>query len=68
MFCLWRFSSVQGYLYTAAGVSTCIVVGYLASLWAGSNKPLTGLTIHTLHQPGSETDDSETSARDSHPH
>jgi Na+/proline symporter len=52
MFCLWRFTSVNGYLYTASGICTCLVVGYAASL--ASARPtgdLTGLTIYTLHDP-----------------
>ncbi len=52
MFCLWKFTAVNGYLYTASGISTCLVVGYVASL--ASTQPtgdLTGLTIYTLHDP-----------------
>lgn len=32
MFIMWKFTSVNGYLYTAAGISICFVVGYCASL------------------------------------
>ncbi len=52
MFCLWRFTTINGYLYTTCGITTCFVVGYIASL--ASSKPtgdLTGLTIHTLQAP-----------------
>ncbi len=49
MFCLWKFTAVNGYLYTTAGITTCFLVGYVTSLI--SPKPtgdLSGLTIHTL--------------------
>lgn len=50
MFCLWRFTTVNGYLYTTCGIATCFVVGYCASwLTGGSTKDLRGLTIHTTH-------------------
>jgi len=49
MFALWIDGRVNGYLFTAAGITTCFVVGYLASLAVGRARPdLTGLTIHTL--------------------
>jgi SSS family transporter len=48
MFALWRFTNVNGYLYTASGITTCVVVGYLASLvGGGQDRDLTGLTIFT---------------------
>lgn len=47
MFCLWKFTAVNGYLYTASGITTCCVVGYLTS--NGSSKDLSGLTIYTLN-------------------
>jgi len=50
MFCMWRFTPINGYLYTAAGIGTCFVVGYLASLVTGKQlKDLSGLTIYTIH-------------------
>jgi Na+/proline symporter len=49
MFCLWRFTAVNGYLYTASGIATCVVVGYLASLVsAPPTRDLQGLTMYTL--------------------
>jgi Na+/proline symporter len=49
MFCLWRFTPVNGYLYTASGITTCFLVGYLASLlFARGDRDLSGLTIYTL--------------------
>lgn len=45
MFCLWQFTNVNGYLYTASGITTCVGVGYGASLFYGSTKDLTGLTL-----------------------
>ena len=46
---LWRFTSVNGYLYTVSGIATCVVVGFLTSVVTGPPKnDLSGLTIHTL--------------------
>ena len=45
-FALWCFSSVNGYLYTAIGVTTCVVVGYIASLpFPAPTQDISGLTI-----------------------
>jgi Na+/proline symporter len=52
MFCLWRFTRVNGYLYTASGIATCFVVGYLGSmLFAPPSRDLSGLTVHTIDDP-----------------
>lgn len=54
MFWMWKYTAINGYLYTASGICTCVIVGLLASL--ASDKPshdLTGLTIYTLHSPTS---------------
>ncbi|MCH7917332.1 MAG: sodium/solute symporter [Planctomycetes bacterium] len=52
MFCLWKFTSINGYLYTASGICTCVVIGWVASLaWERPTNDLTGLTIYTLHRP-----------------
>jgi len=49
MFSLWRFTAVNGYLYTAVGIATCFVVGYLAStLFPRGDKSLDGLTIYDI--------------------
>ena len=49
MFCLWKFSSVNGYLYTTSGITACVVAGYLASLaLPAPERDLTDLTIYTL--------------------
>ena len=56
MFSLWKFTAINGYLYTTCGITTCLVVGYFGSLT--SSKPtgdLIGLTIHTLQNPPQET-------------
>ena len=37
MFSLWKFTSINGYLYTASGIGTCVSVGFVASL--GSRPP-----------------------------
>jgi len=52
MFCLWKFSRVNGYFYTFTGITTCFVVGYLVSLIvpAGIEKDLRGLTLFTLER------------------
>ena len=56
MFGLWKFTSVNGYLYTTCGISTCCVVGYLVSLMSGRNdKDLTGLTVFTKTRPVTRT-------------
>ncbi len=45
---LWRFTGVNGYLYTTCGIVTCVLVGYAASLLRGSQRrDLTGLTLFT---------------------
>ncbi|MEM8912156.1 MAG: sodium/solute symporter [Planctomycetota bacterium] len=51
MFYLWRFTDVNGYLYTASGIATCLAIGYLTSMaLPGTKVDLSGLTIHTLNQ------------------
>ena len=50
MFCLWRFTVVNGYLYTASGIGSCVVVRLAVSQLSGRpTNDLTGLTIFTLH-------------------
>ncbi len=52
MFSMWKFTAVNGYLYTASGITCCVTVGYIASLAFGKPvKNLTGLTIYTLLAP-----------------
>ncbi|NIA15508.1 MAG: sodium/solute symporter [Nitrospiraceae bacterium] len=51
MFVLWRFTPVNGYLYTFCGVATCFVVGYVAScVLPGDRQSSEGLTIYTLRR------------------
>ena len=51
MFCLWKFTRVNGYLYTATGITTCFFVGYVVSLlFPPPRGDLTGLTIHFLRR------------------
>jgi SSS family solute:Na+ symporter len=53
MFSMWKFTPINGYLYTAAGITTCFVVGYAVSLVApGKERDLTGLTVYTLKREG----------------
>lgn len=64
MFALWKFTSVNGYLYTACGIGTCFLVGYSVSLLLpadGNN--LTGLTIYTLRDAGKREAPRRNSAR-----
>ncbi|MEL6108053.1 MAG: sodium/solute symporter [Planctomycetota bacterium] len=46
---LWSSTSVNGYLYTAAGVSSCFIVGVVISvLTPPPRNDLSGLTLYTL--------------------
>ena len=57
MFWMWKFTSTNGYLYTASGICTCVSVGYAASLLSGRpTNDLTGLTIYTMHSPSANSD------------
>ncbi|TWT65272.1 sodium:solute symporter family transporter [Allorhodopirellula solitaria] len=52
MFWLWKFTAVNGYLYTASGIVSCLVVGLAVSLVTGRpTNDLSGLTIYTLGKP-----------------
>ena len=49
MFCLWKFTPINGYLYTTIGILTCVIVGYGASLLKQPPQhDLVGLTVFTL--------------------
>lgn len=49
MFYLWKFTAVNGYIYTSVGIASCFVVGLLASIVIPAKpKDITGLTIFTL--------------------
>ncbi|MCO8122344.1 sodium/solute symporter [Stieleria sp. TO1_6] len=49
MFTMWRYTPINGYLYTSVGITTCVVVGLMASLlFPATTNDLSGLTIHTL--------------------
>jgi len=39
MFCLWKFTNVNGYIYTASGIATCFLAGLLASYWPSVRRP-----------------------------
>lgn len=52
MFCLWRFTAVNGYLYTVTGMVTCVGIGYLGSLALPGRSQVEGLTIHSLARTG----------------
>lgn len=60
MFCLWNFTAVNGYLYTASGIAVCVAAGYAISLLtAPQGNNLEGLTIYTLQRPLGESDPSQ---------
>lgn len=47
MFGLWNYTSVNGYLYTTAGISSCAIIGWLASKVIGTPPvAVDGLTIY----------------------
>ena len=45
MYVLWKYSAVNGYLYTAAGILSCFLAGYVASFFFQQHRNLRGLTI-----------------------
>ncbi len=50
MFSMWKFTPIQGYIYTATGITACFIAGYLTSLVTPpSTKDLTGLTIYSMN-------------------
>lgn len=58
MISIWRFTHVNGYLYTAIGISTCFVTGYLTSLVTGRSKTdeeLIGLTLLTIKSSSAQS-------------
>ncbi len=49
MIALWYSRVVSGYLFTTIGITTCFLVGYVASyLLPASQRDLDGLTIYTM--------------------
>jgi Na+/proline symporter len=49
MFCLWKFTRVNAYLYTVTGITSCFAAGYAASLvLPGRKQDLGGLTVYTM--------------------
>lgn len=55
MLCLWQFTSVNGYFYTASGIIACVTSGYVVSLTgAPADRDLSGLTIYTLNDTSPE--------------
>jgi SSS family solute:Na+ symporter len=49
-FCLWKYTDVNGYLYTVCGITSCCLVGYIVSLCSRQEKDLTDLTLYTLRK------------------
>lgn len=53
---IWAFTDIQGYIYTATGITTCVVVGYFVSLVrGGQDRDLSGLTIYTAADQASSS-------------
>jgi Na+/proline symporter len=48
MFWLWKFTAVNGYLYTTVGISTCVLIGYITSILLPGKRQIEGLTIYSL--------------------
>ena len=48
MFCLWKFTAINGYLYTASGITSCVVVGLAASLVTG-RRDTTNVPVQALY-------------------
>ncbi|QGJ70968.1 SSS sodium solute transporter [Planctomycetales bacterium 10988] len=57
MFVLWKFTAINGYLYTACGITTCFLAGYFASFLAPQTQQnLDGLTLYTLSNAAKSND------------
>lgn len=55
MFWMWKFTPINGYLYTSCGIIICACTGFLASFAFGKPpQDLRGLTVYTLHSPLAE--------------
>lgn len=48
MFVTWQFTEVNGYLYTAIGITTCVASGFVGSLLASPPTSVEYLTIRSL--------------------
>ena len=49
MIWVWRSTDTIGFLYAFIGVTSCLVIGYLASLFLpGAERDLENLTLHTM--------------------
>ena len=52
---VWTATETNGFLYASIGVTSCLVIGYCASLFLPEpQKDLENLTLHTL-APGEES-------------
>ncbi len=48
MFLVWRFTRINGFIYSAIGLATCVVTGLAASvITGGQDRDLSGLTLFT---------------------
>ena len=60
MFYVWKFTNITGYLYTFFGITSCVIVGYAASLVIpAAQKDLAGLTVYTIENDADEADKGE---------
>jgi len=51
LFLVQRFTNISFFLYSAVGIITCVLVGYLASiLIPAKQRPIDGMTIYTLRK------------------
>jgi hypothetical protein len=49
MYGIWKYTSINGYPYTATGIAVCFLVGYAVSLVVpAQQRDLTGLTVYTM--------------------
>ena len=49
MIWIWRSTETNGYLYAFIGISSCLLIGYTASLLMPATRhDLENLTLHTL--------------------
>lgn len=54
---LQRFSAVNFWLYSAIGMLSCLLIGYLFSFFLTGRKSIEGLTIYSINQKNKETNE-----------
>lgn len=48
MFWAWQAGWANGYLYATIGIVSCLIVGFVASLFSPNHKDIAGLTLSTM--------------------